>query len=106
MSKEYPKSTFTGIDITDGFPAAEDRTPNSTFEIRNILKPLLFPQDHFGFIHQQYLLFGIPESCWSSVITSFVQILKPGGWIELTEPDLTDFVNIGPKTSLIRDSGK
>ncbi|KAI8139136.1 S-adenosyl-L-methionine-dependent methyltransferase [Fennellomyces sp. T-0311] len=102
MSKEYPRSTFVGLDLSNIFPPQESRPPNCQFAIHNILKTLPFPENHFTFIHQQYLLCGIQEWRWPSVLQDFMRTLKPGGWIELTEPSASEIFNIGPKNLLLR----
>ncbi|KAI8148998.1 S-adenosyl-L-methionine-dependent methyltransferase, partial [Fennellomyces sp. T-0311] len=96
MSAKYPRSTFYGVDIN---PASDDimRPNNCKFITQNILEPMPFPDDYFGFIHQQFLTAGIPSKNWPSLLAEMMRILKPGGWIELTEHIPIDIINCGPK---------
>ncbi|KAI8145762.1 S-adenosyl-L-methionine-dependent methyltransferase [Fennellomyces sp. T-0311] len=99
MGNEYPRSKFTGIDILPLY-ANQEKPSNCEFVNHNILYPLSFSDDHFDYVYQRFLGLGVKEHDWSPVIKNLVQVLKPGGWIEMIEP-LFDAVNLGPKVKIL-----
>ncbi|CDS09979.1 hypothetical protein LRAMOSA02656 [Lichtheimia ramosa] len=100
LGKEYPKSKFHGIDISSRFPEAI-KPPNCEFHIHNIIHDPIFPDNHFGFIHQRLLVLGLLSSDWEKVVGTFMRLLKPGGWIELSEAVLPTCENGGPRIKLL-----
>ena len=84
MARDYPRSKFTGIDISEAFPT-EIKPPNCSFQVHNVNESLPFPPNHFDFVFQRLLVLGIREDDWDNVINHYVTVLKPGGWIELLE---------------------
>ncbi|KAI8147548.1 S-adenosyl-L-methionine-dependent methyltransferase [Fennellomyces sp. T-0311] len=106
MYKEYPQSTFYGIDLSPVFPTGNNAADlaNCKFSCHNVLEPLPFPDNHFGFIRQQFLVGGIPEHSWPTLLKEFMRIVEPGGWIELTEVIPTDVFNLGPKYEAVNNA--
>ncbi|KAI7873379.1 S-adenosyl-L-methionine-dependent methyltransferase [Lichtheimia hyalospora FSU 10163] len=95
LSKEYPKSKFHGVDIAT-HPREAIELPNCEFHVHNILRDPIFPDNHFGFIHQRLLVLGLPSSDWEKIVATQMRLLKPGGWIELTESMVSPCENAGP----------
>lgn len=52
--------------------------------------------DKFDFVHQRFLIVGLPRSVWYSVMSELFHVLKPGGHIELIDLDWLATVNAGP----------
>ncbi|KAI8148999.1 S-adenosyl-L-methionine-dependent methyltransferase [Fennellomyces sp. T-0311] len=100
MSAKYPQSTFYGVDIEPVYNNTI-KSSNCKFSVHNILEPMPFPDNYFDFIHQQFLTAGIPAKSWPSLLTEMLRILKPGGWIELTEFVIMDIINCGPKLAVL-----
>ncbi|KAI9316250.1 S-adenosyl-L-methionine-dependent methyltransferase [Dichotomocladium elegans] len=95
MAKTYPNSKFYGIDISPRF--SEDSKPeNCEFILHNIIDEFPFEENHFGFIHQRLVTLGIRKVDWPKVLENLKRILKPGGWIELTEYSYLKMENPGP----------
>jgi SAM-dependent methyltransferase len=44
----------------------------------------------FDVIHQRLLIWGIRREAWSVVIKNYIEILKPGGYIQLVEAEWID----------------
>lgn len=66
MAETYPSSKFVGIDTSCVFP--ENIKPgNVEFVIANLAKPLPFPDNHFDYIHQRFLLLGLTSDDWDAV---------------------------------------
>ncbi|GAN05891.1 methyltransferase type 11 [Mucor ambiguus] len=95
MGEAWPNSTFHGIDASCVFP--ENIKPaNVEFVIGNIAKQIPYPDNTFDYIHQRLLLLGLTNEDWDNALKELYRVLKPGGYIELAEPDLQDLENMGP----------
>lgn len=88
MSTDYPRASFTGIDISPIYPS-EIKPCNLTFRTANILEGLPFPDNHFDFVYMRFLLTAFTEDDWQNkVIQELCRVLKPGGYIEIMEGDM------------------
>ncbi|KAJ2964787.1 hypothetical protein NQZ79_g322 [Umbelopsis isabellina] len=88
LSTVFPRSTFIGIDINEDYPK-QVKPKNCHFRKCNVVGDLLpFPDNSIGFIFQRDLNWGLQASDWTSLIQEYHRVLKPGGWIELIEPDI------------------
>ncbi|KAI9366264.1 S-adenosyl-L-methionine-dependent methyltransferase [Pilaira anomala] len=103
MGENYPQSKFYGIDASRVFP--EDIKPaNVDFVIGNIAKHIPFPDNTFDYIHQRLLFLGLTNNDWENALKELFRVLKPGGYIELVEPDLQDLHNVGPVLKKLQDT--
>ncbi|OZJ03742.1 hypothetical protein BZG36_03080 [Bifiguratus adelaidae] len=99
MATEFPESHFTGIDISAIF-LETIRPRNSEFKEANSLKGLPFPDNHFDFVYQGYLLGGYTASNWTFVMSEIKRVTKPV-YVVLKERDID--IDIGQKVpSLLR----
>ncbi|RHZ83715.1 hypothetical protein Glove_88g31 [Diversispora epigaea] len=87
MSTEYPRSSFTGIDMSPIFPV-EIKPCNLNFQVANVLEKLPFPDNSFDFVYMRFLLTAFTEKEWIKAIQELIRVVKPGGWLELMEGDL------------------
>ncbi|CEP08045.1 hypothetical protein [Parasitella parasitica] len=95
MGETYPRSKFHGIDASCVFP--EDIKPaNVEFVIGNIAKKIPYPDSSFDYIHQRLLFLGLTDSDWDSALKELYRVLKPGGYIDLVEPDFHALFLAGP----------
>ncbi|KAK4520336.1 uncharacterized protein ATC70_008470 [Mucor velutinosus] len=95
MGEAWPNSTFHGIDASCVFP--ENIKPaNVEFVLGNIAKEIPYPDNTFDYIHQRLLLLGLTDDDWDNALKQLYRVLKPGGYIEVAEPDLQDLENMGP----------
>ncbi|KAI9499067.1 S-adenosyl-L-methionine-dependent methyltransferase [Zychaea mexicana] len=94
MAEMYPQSTFYGVDVYPVFPN-EVKPQNCHFQACNVAEKLPFPDNHFDFIHQRLLIFGLTRADWRNAIKELVRVLKPGGYLEILECDI-EFENEGP----------
>lgn len=83
MAREYPKSHFTGIDVTDVFKDMPT-PPNCRFLVANTLEGLPFPDNHFDFVFQRLHIFCFTKEGWRDAINELLRVLKPGGVLELS----------------------
>jgi len=58
---------------------------NIRFEECNVLTGILYPDDHFHYIHQAHMAFAYTRAQWKQVLKESVRVLAPGGYIELVE---------------------
>ncbi|RHZ83283.1 hypothetical protein Glove_97g87 [Diversispora epigaea] len=105
MAIDYPKSQIVGIDMSPIPLSSEIMPENITFVQANILDGLPFEDNSFDFIFQRFLILGIPADKWSFLISELIRVLKPGGFLELTEVS-AKFSPMGPYTSRLIKSGR
>lgn len=95
MGEAWPNSTFHGIDASCVFP--ENIKPaNVEFVLGNIAKEIPYADNTFDYVHQRLLLLGLTNDDWDNALKELYRVLKPGGYIEIAEPDLQDLENMGP----------
>lgn len=96
IATSYPNTRVIGFDLEGG-----TRTPstplNYQFARGNLLHGLPFPAGSFQYVHQRFLVAGIPLASWPTVIGELRRVTAPGGWIELGEMG-TSFHQAGPAT--------
>ncbi|OZJ01747.1 hypothetical protein BZG36_05173, partial [Bifiguratus adelaidae] len=88
MATNFTNSHFTGIDMSAIFPETI-RPQNCTFQECNVLNGLSFPDNHFDFVYQRYLVSGYTSENWPYVLKEIKRVTKAGGWVELVEVDVT-----------------
>jgi SAM-dependent methyltransferase len=102
MSKNYPSSNFTGIDILQLFPKCV--TKNSTFFQYNLLEPLPFEDNYFDYVHCRFALMEYNTKQWTEIIIpEMVRVTKHLGFVEHCEVD-ERHVNEGPIMREITDA--
>lgn len=91
MAEDYPQAEFHLIDLSSSLYLSADRTKphNCYFKAHNALDRLPFEDDTFDFIHHRGMGLAYREEDWGRVMNELYRILKPGGWIELCESDVT-----------------
>jgi SAM-dependent methyltransferase len=84
LSVEFPRALVVGFDSEKPKPKA--RTPvNYRFVHGNALQGLPFGDDSFDFVHQRFLIAGIPVKSWAPAMLELVRVTRPDGWVELAE---------------------
>ncbi|KAG2233080.1 S-adenosyl-L-methionine-dependent methyltransferase [Thamnidium elegans] len=116
---DYPKCQIIGIDVVppsekEGWnlgttinnqithSSAGQNKQSVQFQYGDILKPLLFPDNHFDFIYQRDVATVLPFNLWPILISEFFRITKPGGRIQLVEYDLL-FKRPGPVLTKVNE---
>ncbi|CAG8689856.1 1410_t:CDS:2 [Gigaspora margarita] len=102
MATSYPNADFTGFDMSPHQPT-QIKPFNAEFVVGNVLDGLTFEDDTFDFIYQRMLFAAYPKSKWMFVINELVRVLKPGGYLELTEIDPL-VKHVGPASKLFYES--
>ena len=88
--------TSVGTDITEAF--FPSNLPESiSLRVHSMHKP--WPESWrgtFDLVHQRYGLAAAGELTPQGVVTNLVNLLRPGGWIQLVEADFNDCTMTGP----------
>src|SRR5581483_2189940 len=94
----YPLSKFVGVDTLSLLPKCYPS--NVEFVQTDMRSSLPFPNDTFDYIHMRHMIMNFTYQEWSNlVIPELVRVLKPGGYLELTESDV-EWGNVSPTTEL------
>ncbi|OBZ88618.1 Demethylmenaquinone methyltransferase [Choanephora cucurbitarum] len=90
MATRFPNATFIGLDKSSDFP--RDIKPKNCYFERFYIDPteirLPFKDQSVDYIFQRDLNCGLPRAAWLPLMDEYYRILKPGGWLELMEPDV------------------
>ncbi|ORE07215.1 S-adenosyl-L-methionine-dependent methyltransferase [Rhizopus microsporus var. microsporus] len=84
VATEFPGSQFYGIDIFDLFPS-NIRPANVTFQVRDALEGLPFPDNTFDLVNLRMFIISIKANEWPVVLKEIYRVLKPGGFIQCCE---------------------
>jgi SAM-dependent methyltransferase len=93
LCDQFPKAHVVGLDLVPGKPR---RQPRYHTVRANLLRDLPFPDDRFDFVHQRLLVTAVPPPAWPALVGELVRVTRPGGWIELVEPQALQFDRTGP----------
>lgn len=89
------KHTYFGTDVVSSlYP--NPPPPNFHFQNQSIVDP--WPESWngtFDLVHQRLVLAGIAKVPMSTVVQNFANLLKPSGWLQLVEFDLSDIEGNG-----------
>ncbi|KAI8803625.1 S-adenosyl-L-methionine-dependent methyltransferase [Cladochytrium replicatum] len=90
MHRDFPAGSYFGADISTTAFAETFKDLAGSDKIQlvegNVLERLPFGDNTFDFVHQQFLVYGVPEAKWPHVIAEIHRVLKPGGVADLIEP--------------------
>ena len=95
VARAYPDKRVTAFDISQlmtefaRFQAREQELPNAHFVTMDALKPLAFPDNSFDFINARFIAGFMPKARWPTLIQECLRLLRPGGFIRLTEFETT-----------------
>jgi SAM-dependent methyltransferase len=94
LCAESPHAHVVGFDL-----AMSKRPWPATYRFvrGNLLQGLPFADDRFDFVHQRFLLAGVPVKDWARTMTELVRVTRPNGWLELVEMEF-DIAPAGPAT--------
>ncbi|CEI87765.1 hypothetical protein RMCBS344292_02173 [Rhizopus microsporus] len=89
VATEFPGSQFYGIDIFDLFPS-NIRPANVTFQVRDALEGLPFPDNTFDLVNLRMFIISIKANEWPLVLKEIYRVLKPGGFIQCFTESVID----------------
>ncbi|KAI8799331.1 S-adenosyl-L-methionine-dependent methyltransferase [Cladochytrium replicatum] len=89
MNRDFPNGIYYGVDMETSDFAQIFQEISGKGRINlvegNVLERLPFDDNTFDYIHQQMLVYAVPEARWPHVIAELARVLKPGGYIDLVE---------------------
>lgn len=89
LCEQFPAATVVGFDLV----SSKRPWPLGYKLVRgNLLHGLPFGEASFDFVHQRFLVAGIPVKDWADNVHELVRVTRPGGWVEQVEALLV----IGP----------
>lgn len=90
MATDFPEINIVGIDIQDNTMPKEIKPININFDKLNILdENLPLEKESFDYIHMQMMVFAIPKNKWNIIINKIIYLLKPNGYLHITDLDGT-----------------
>jgi len=95
VAKAHPDKRVTAIDISQimtefaRYQAREQELHNAHFVVMDALKSLAFPDNSFDFVNARFIAGFMPKAKWPTLIQECLRILRPGGFIRLTEFETT-----------------
>ncbi|RIB09161.1 S-adenosyl-L-methionine-dependent methyltransferase [Gigaspora rosea] len=87
MSSDFKDCQYVGVDKTPQQFIA-NKPKNVEFVTADVTDGLPFNDESFDFIHIRNLVFDLRDKQWDSLVQECVRILKPGGYIEITETEM------------------
>ncbi|KAG2200484.1 hypothetical protein INT47_011464, partial [Mucor saturninus] len=104
MKKQYPNCVYTGVDISNVFPA--EKYSNINFVMGNISKRIPTPDEYFDFAFQKLLGLAFTREEWDSNLKELYRVLKHGGYVELSEIYAVSACNTGPLMDQVMNAFK
>jgi SAM-dependent methyltransferase len=83
VCEQFAGALVVGLDLVAG--ESERHLSRYRFVKGNVLTGLPFLEGQFDFVHQRFLLAGVPLAAWPAVVADLVRVTRPGGWVELAE---------------------
>ncbi|KAI8800275.1 S-adenosyl-L-methionine-dependent methyltransferase [Cladochytrium replicatum] len=98
MSRDFPNCEYFGVDVSIGIWARtfSEEMPSVKIFQGNVMERLPFLQCEVDYVHQHNVALGITTDSWDAVISELYRVTKPGGFIDLSEVDLTPQPTLGP----------
>ncbi|CAG8602268.1 14549_t:CDS:2 [Acaulospora morrowiae] len=101
MATNYPKAEFIGVDISPVQPYSI-KPRNVSFINTDVLNGLPFEDNTFDYVFQRLMVISIPRNFWPDHISELTRVLKPGGYLELSE--IGPPYELGPVSAKIRSA--
>ncbi|GER92155.1 hypothetical protein KDW_63170 [Dictyobacter vulcani] len=102
VCRVFPEAKIYGLDLE--LAPRPDMPANYRLIKGDIRQRLQFSRGTFDFIHQRFVLGSVPAQEWPVIISHFLQITTPGGWIELVDTGSEPLKSMGPMTAQMMDN--
>src|SRR6478735_10668053 len=86
MTQDYPNCTYHGCDIVD-VTNKNLKIDQFTFNFGNVIQGLPYEDNTFDFVQMRFFIFALRKEEWPLAIKEIIRVVKPGGMIQLMEPD-------------------
>jgi len=87
LATEYPTSNFHGLDNSNVFPNMI-KPPNVSFKLGDALDELPYLSNTFDLVQIRLMVAAFRSDEWDIVYRNVMRVLKPGGYIQVVEPDI------------------
>ncbi|KAG0789437.1 hypothetical protein G6F22_006710 [Rhizopus arrhizus] len=87
MINDYPNCTYHGCDIVDTTNKIL-KVDQFTYNYGNVLVGLPYEDNTFDFVQMRFFILALRKEEWPLAIKEIIRVVKPGGMIQLMEPDL------------------
>ncbi|KAJ3126783.1 hypothetical protein HK100_010088 [Physocladia obscura] len=95
IKKQYSFAECHGCDISQTLVEGPARSDGIVLKFGNVLETLPYEDDSFDFVHQRYMVLGMPREKFPTALRELIRVTKSGGWIELVEGDMVMY-DAGP----------
>ncbi|CAG8502101.1 2857_t:CDS:2 [Ambispora leptoticha] len=103
-ASDFKNARFIGIDIVNLLP--NEKPLNVEFQTADVLQRLPFDDDYFDFVYLQFVtLWFTEQQLIENIIPECVRVLRPGGWIEISDADVHLYMQ-GQLGTMINSYGK
>jgi len=99
MCHHFDSALVVGLDLVSG---KSEQPPGYRYVRANVLQGLPFADEQFDFVHQRFLVSGLPLASWPAVVADLARVTRPGGWVELVEVPWA-FERPGPAAQRLMD---
>ncbi|KAJ3130542.1 hypothetical protein HK098_000107 [Nowakowskiella sp. JEL0407] len=103
VAESFPLAQLYGVDMAQSLFEGVEVLPNMQFFTGDVMGRLPFEDNTFDGVFQRLLIFALPKDKWDYVMNELVRVLKPGGYLELVEPDPLP-LQMGPNYSKLCNS--
>ncbi|KAK0531589.1 hypothetical protein OC834_002907 [Tilletia horrida] len=89
VAAEHPCVEAHATDFAPTYkPPTDAAVPSRVeFQLGNVLHKLPYPDNHFDFVQMRFFTGALKVEEWPEAIAELHRIIKPGGWVQLVEPD-------------------
>lgn len=106
MAEDFTKSKFDAVDICSLLSTDQPTSDNFNLTCHNVTEaPLPFEPDTFDYVQQSMAAISYKMEDWPLLLQDMKRVTKPGGYIQLIEPDMYTH-QLGPEGGLWRDQSK
>ncbi|KAI8350158.1 S-adenosyl-L-methionine-dependent methyltransferase [Blakeslea trispora] len=106
LSTTYPNIHVVGVDSEDMFPSKHSLPNNCELIVCNVLNGLKeFPDASFDVIHIRFMVLAFTTRQYYQVVKDCWRLLKPKGFLEIFETDLTVY-SAGPVTQKLNQESR
>jgi SAM-dependent methyltransferase len=92
-ARALPDTQFIGVDVNAAMVdyanafASVTSLLNASFQVMDITTPFPFSDASFDLVNARLLMAVVYKHLWPTVVKEFARMVRPGGWIVLTEAD-------------------
>ncbi|KAG0969140.1 hypothetical protein G6F29_014253 [Rhizopus arrhizus] len=96
MTQDYPNCTYHGCDIVD-VTNKNLKIDQFTFNFGNVIQGLPYEDNTFDFVQMRLFTAALRKEEWPIALKEIIRLTKPGGMIQLMEPDFRSILYALPK---------